>query len=69
MRTAPYPHLFVFIDEFAEMIAENPEYKAQLNSITRLGRALGVTLILAAQRPTGVTDRLHGDRGKQVGLI
>jgi DNA segregation ATPase FtsK/SpoIIIE-like protein len=59
--TAPYPHLFVFIDEFAEMIAENPEYKAQLNSITRLGRALGVTLILAAQRPTGVTDQMRAN--------
>ncbi|MFN2167637.1 MAG: FtsK/SpoIIIE domain-containing protein, partial [Anaerolineae bacterium] len=60
-ESAPYPHLFVFIDEFAEMIAENPEYKAQLNSITRLGRALGVTLILAAQRPTGVTDQMRAN--------
>ncbi len=60
-HTSPYPHLFVFIDEFAEMIAENPEYKAQLNSITRLGRALGVTLILAAQRPTGVTDQMRAN--------
>jgi len=61
LHTAPYPHLFVFIDEFAEMIAENPEYKAQLNSITRLGRALGITLILAAQRPTGVTDQMRAN--------
>ena len=60
-KTAPYPHLFVIIDEFAEMIAENPEYKAQLNSITRLGRALGITLILAAQRPTGVTDQMRAN--------
>jgi len=61
LQTAPYPHLFIFIDEFAEMIAENPEYKAQLNSITRLGRALGITLILAAQRPTGVTDQMRAN--------
>lgn len=61
LYTAPYPHLFVFIDEFAEMIAANPEYKAQLNSITRLGRALGVTLILAAQRPSGVTDQMRAN--------
>lgn len=60
-QTEPYPHLFIFIDEFAEMIADNPEYKAQLNSITRLGRALGVTLILAAQRPTGVTDQMRAN--------
>ncbi len=58
---APYPHLFVIIDEFAEMMAGKAEYKAQLNSITRLGRALGVTLILAAQRPTGVTDQMRAN--------
>ena len=57
----PYPHLFIIIDEFAEMIAGNAEYKAQLESITRLGRALGVTLILAAQRPTGVTDQMRAN--------
>jgi DNA segregation ATPase FtsK/SpoIIIE-like protein len=56
-----YPHLFIIIDEFAEMIANNPEYKAQLDSITRLGRALGVSLILAAQRPTGVTDQMRSN--------
>ncbi|PKO13955.1 MAG: hypothetical protein CVU39_16370 [Chloroflexi bacterium HGW-Chloroflexi-10] len=57
----PYPHLFIIIDEFAEMISGNSEYKAQLESITRLGRALGVTLILAAQRPVGVTDQMRAN--------
>ena len=57
----PYPHLFIIIDEFAEMIAGNAEYKAQLESITGLGRALGVTLILAAQRPAGVTDQMRAN--------
>ncbi len=60
-ETAPYPHLFIIIDEFAEMIAHNPEFKAQLEKITRLGRALGVTLILAAQRPSGVTDQMRAN--------
>jgi len=60
-RDDNYPHLFIIIDEFAEMIANNPEYKAQLDSITRLGRALGVSLILAAQRPTGVTDQMRAN--------
>jgi len=32
-----------------------------LESITRLGRALGVTLILAAQRPVGVTDQMRAN--------
>jgi len=57
----PYPHLFIIIDEFAEMISGKAEYKAQLESITRLGRALGVTLILAAQRPVGVTDQMRAN--------
>jgi S-DNA-T family DNA segregation ATPase FtsK/SpoIIIE len=57
----PYPHLFIIIDEFAEMIAGNTEFKSQLESITRLGRSLGVTLILAAQRPIGVTDQMRAN--------
>ncbi len=57
----PFPHLFIMIDEFAQMIASNPEYKAQLEDITRLGRALGVYLILAAQRPSGVTDQMRSN--------
>ena len=57
----PYPFLFVIIDEFAEMIAGNAEFKSQLESITRLGRALGVSLILAAQRPAGVTDQMRAN--------
>ncbi|NSW52362.1 MAG: hypothetical protein HPY85_07650 [Anaerolineae bacterium] len=60
-KRPPYPHLFIIIDEFAEMIAGNAEYKAQLESITRLGRALGVTLILAAQRPAGITDQMRAN--------
>jgi DNA segregation ATPase FtsK/SpoIIIE-like protein len=57
----PYPHLFVIIDEYAEMITDNPEFKQQLDSITRLGRSLGVNLLLAAQRPIGVTDQMRAN--------
>ncbi|NJL94350.1 MAG: hypothetical protein HC915_11825 [Anaerolineae bacterium] len=54
----PFPHLFVIIDEFAEMVqGENAAlYKAQLESIARLGRAIGVSLILATQKPEGVVS-------------
>ncbi len=51
-----FPHLFVVVDEFAEMIAQNPDYRLQFESITRLGRAFGVSLILATQRPAGVVS-------------
>lgn len=57
-----FPHLFIIVDEFAEMVKENPDFKAQLDSITRLGRALGVTLITATQRPAGaVTDQMRAN--------
>ncbi|HLB48752.1 MAG TPA: FtsK/SpoIIIE domain-containing protein, partial [Anaerolineales bacterium] len=57
-----FPHLFVVVDEFAEMITANPDYKAKFESVTRLGRAFGVTLILATQRPSGVvTDQMRAN--------
>jgi DNA segregation ATPase FtsK/SpoIIIE-like protein len=57
-----FPHLFIIVDEFAEMIMANPEYKSQFESITRLGRAFGATLILATQRPAGmVTDQMRAN--------
>ncbi|MFN7210714.1 MAG: FtsK/SpoIIIE domain-containing protein, partial [Aggregatilineales bacterium] len=61
-RREPFPFLFVIVDEFAEMVKENPEFKGSLDSITRLGRALGVSLILATQRPAGVvTDQMRSN--------
>ncbi|MBI3361831.1 MAG: hypothetical protein HY023_12050, partial [Chloroflexi bacterium] len=57
-----FPHLFIIVDEFAEMITANPDYKAKFESVTRLGRAFGVTLILATQRPAGVvTDQMRSN--------
>lgn len=57
----PYPHLFIIIDEYAEMIGDNPEFRDELESITRVGRAQGVNLLLASQRPTGVTDQMRAN--------
>lgn len=56
MTREPFPHLYVIIDEFAEMVKEMPEFKGHLDSIARLGRALGVHLLLATQRPSGVVS-------------
>ncbi|MCA9946016.1 MAG: hypothetical protein KC449_21180, partial [Anaerolineales bacterium] len=58
---APYPYLFIIIDEFAEMIAGNNQFKNELDMITRLGRAQGISLLLAAQRPTGITDQMRAN--------
>ena len=62
VRPAPFPFLFVIIDEFAEMVKEMPQFRPKLDSVTRLGRAYGVSLILATQRPAGaVTDQMRAN--------
>lgn len=52
----PMPHLFIISDEFAELKAQQPEFMEQLISAARIGRSLGVHLILATQKPSGVVD-------------
>ncbi len=47
------PHLIVIVDEFAELKAEQPEFMKELISAARIGRSLGVHLILATQKPSG----------------
>lgn len=54
--TEPVPHLFIISDEFAELKAQQPEFMEQLISAARIGRSLGVHLILATQKPSGVVD-------------
>jgi len=55
----PMPHLFIISDEFAELKQQQPEFLDQLVSIARIGRSLGVHLILATQKPAGVvTDQI-----------
>ncbi|HWI51556.1 MAG TPA: type VII secretion protein EssC [Symbiobacteriaceae bacterium] len=52
----PLPHLILLVDEFAELKAEQPEFMRELISAVRVGRSLGVHLILATQKPAGVVD-------------
>jgi len=54
--TLPLPHLFIISDEFAELKKEQPEFMSELVSAARIGRSLGVHLILATQKPSGVVD-------------
>ncbi len=46
----PLPSLFVVVDEFSEMLAARPELLDLFVAIGRLGRSLGVHLLLASQR-------------------
>ncbi len=52
----PVPHLFIIIDEFAELKREEPEFMKELISVAQVGRSLGVHLILSTQRPSGTVD-------------
>ncbi|MER6943405.1 type VII secretion protein EccCa [Nonomuraea sp. NPDC000554] len=47
---APMPTLFVIIDEFSELLTAKPEFIELFVMIGRLGRSLGVHLLLASQR-------------------
>ncbi|WP_433556833.1 type VII secretion protein EccCa [Pseudonocardia xinjiangensis] len=46
----PLPALFVVVDEFSELLAQRPELIELLVTIGRLGRSLGIHLLLASQR-------------------
>lgn len=52
----PLPHLIIVSDEFAELKKDQPDFMAALTSTARVGRSLGVHLILATQKPGGVVD-------------
>ena len=52
----PLPHLLIISDEFAELKTQQSEFMTQLVSAARIGRSLGVHLILATQKPSGVVD-------------
>lgn len=52
----PCPHLFIVADEFAELKQQEPEFMDELISAARIGRSLGVHLVLATQKPSGVVN-------------
>jgi S-DNA-T family DNA segregation ATPase FtsK/SpoIIIE len=44
------PHLFVIIDEFGELLNQRPDFIDLFLSIGRIGRSIGVHLLLSSQR-------------------
>ncbi len=56
MLDTPLSHLLIICDEFAELKQQQPEFMDSLISISRIGRSLGVHLILATQKPSGVVN-------------
>lgn len=55
-RYAPMPRLLIVIDEFASLARELPDFVKGLVNIAQRGRSLGIHLLLATQRPSGVVS-------------
>lgn len=49
----PLPHLVVIIDEFGELLTARPDFIELFLSIGRIGRSIGVHLLLSSQRIEG----------------
>lgn len=46
----PLPALFIVVDEFSELLTQHPDFAELFVAIGRLGRSLGMHLLLASQR-------------------
>ena len=57
-RLEPLPHLLIVVDEFGELLAARPEFLDLFIAVGRVGRSLGMHLLLASQRLD--EGRLHG---------
>lgn len=63
------PRLFIFIDEFAELRKNVSEIINEIESIARIGRSLGVFLIISLQKSSGViTEQLRSNIGYNICL-
>jgi S-DNA-T family DNA segregation ATPase FtsK/SpoIIIE len=63
------PRLVVVIDEFAALVSEQPHFLHALVGIAQRGRSLGVHLILATQRPSGViSDDIRANTNLRLAL-
>ena len=51
-----FAHLFLIIDEFAQLRQEHGEFLDDLQRIARIGRSLGIHLLLCTQKPGGIID-------------
>ncbi|MGC9501099.1 type VII secretion protein EccCa [Streptomyces sp. WG7] len=65
----PLPSLFVVVDEFSELLASHRDFMELFVMIGRLGRSLGVHLLLASQRlDEGRIHQLEGHLSYRIGL-
>lgn len=60
----PLPRLVIIFDEFAEFKDKHPEESQKLISIARVGRSLGIHLILCTQNPAAAVDQQVSQNSK-----
>jgi DNA segregation ATPase FtsK/SpoIIIE, S-DNA-T family len=66
---AALPRLVLVIDEFAALAKELPHFMRGLVDIAQRGRSLGVHLVLATQRPSGVVSSdIRANTGIRIAL-
>lgn len=51
------PMMLIIADEFAQLKDEQPEFIDQLVSVARIGRTLGMRMLLTTQNPSGVVTK------------
>nr|WP_267880664.1 type VII secretion protein EccCa [Nocardiopsis alba] len=65
----PLPHLLIIIDEFSELLTAHPDFAELFVAIGRIGRSIGVHLLLATQRlEAGKIRGLESHLSYRVGL-
>ncbi|MDE3723057.1 type VII secretion protein EccCa [Nocardiopsis sp. N85] len=65
----PLPHLLIIIDEFSELLTAHPDFAELFVAIGRIGRSIGVHLLLATQRlESGKIKGLESHLSYRVGL-
>ncbi|HEX6446559.1 MAG TPA: type VII secretion protein EccCa [Streptosporangiales bacterium] len=65
----PLPYLLVIIDEFSELLTAKPDFAELFVAIGRIGRSIGMNLLLATQRlETGRIRGLESHLSYRVGL-
>ena len=67
--TPSLPRLVVVIDEFASLVVQQPAFISALLAVAQRGRSLGVHLLLATQRPSGViSDDIRANTNLRIAL-
>ncbi|MET7747687.1 type VII secretion protein EccCa [Micromonospora sp. NPDC005367] len=68
-QLVPFPVLLIVVDEFSELLSSKAEFMDLFVSIGRLGRSLGVHLLLASQRlDEGRINRVEGHLSYRLAL-